>query len=62
MFYEMLSNIKTCQLETASQCSSSVKTLLLLRLTGHLFTKRSLSVLTSSCHVCFYSHKMLWLY
>ena len=29
---------------------------------GHLFTKESLSLLTSTCHVYLHSHKMLWLY
>ena len=30
--------------------------------TGLLFIERSLSILTSSCHVCLHSHKMIWLY
>ena len=51
----MLPNIKACQSETAKNTHK--------KYTGRLLGKGSLSILTSSCHVCLHSHKMLlWLY
>ena len=47
------------QSETASLHSTSQN---LLRVVHTLFTERSLSVLTRSCHVCLNSNRMLWLY
>ena len=52
----MLSNIKAYQSETVSQHSP------LCCAPGCLFTKGSLLILISCCHVCLYSHKILWLY
>ena len=55
----MLSNVKAYQSETASPRSPSQNSPLCCTL-GCLFTKGSLLILTSSCHVCLYSHKMLY--
>ena len=60
-FYEMLSNIKGYQSETASQRSPSQNSPSCCALVC-LFSKGSLLILTSSCHVFLHSHKMLWLY
>ena len=60
-FCEMLSNIKAYQSETASQCFPSQNSPSCYT-PGCLFTKRSLLILTSSCHVCLHSHDMLWFY
>ena len=60
-FHEVLSNIKVYQSETASQHSFSQNSLSCCA-PGCLFTKGSLLILISSCHVCLHSHKMLWLY
>ena len=57
-FYKILSNIKVYQSETASQRSHSQNSPSCCR-PGCLFTNRSFSILTSSCHVCLHSHKML---
>ena len=60
-FYEMLSKMKVYQSETASQGSLSQNSPSCCTLCC-LFTKGSLLILASSCHVCSHSHKMLWLY
>ena len=57
-FYEMLSNIKAYQFETASRYSHQNFVLY----TGLFVYKGSLLILTSSCHICLHSHKMIWLY
>ena len=57
----MLSNIKAYQSETESQHSPSQNCPLCCA-PGCLFTKGSLLILISCCHVCLYSHKILWLY
>ena len=51
-----MSNIMAYQSETASLHSTSQN---LLRVVHTLFTERSLSVLTRSCHVCLNSNRML---
>ena len=60
-FYEMLSNVKAYQSETASQQSPSQNHPLCCT-PGCLFTKGSILILNSSYLVCLHSHKMLWLY
>ena len=57
----MLSNIKAYPSETASQRSPSQNSPTGCT-PGCLFTKRSVLILTSSCHVRLHSHKMLWFY
>ena len=57
----MLSIIKAYQSETASQHSPSQNSHSFYG-PGCLFTKGSLLILTSSCHVCLHSHKMFCLY
>ena len=59
-FYE-ISDIKAYQLETPSQHSPSQNSTLCCT-PGCLFTKGSLLIFSSSCHVCLHSQKMLWLY
>ena len=55
----MLSNIKAYQSETESQHSPSQNCPLCCA-PGCLFTKGSLLILISCCHVCLYSHKIFW--
>ena len=60
-FYRMSANIKDYQSKDRKSALSFTKLSFVLYI-GCLFTKGSLSVLTSSCHVCLHSHKMLWLF
>ena len=55
-FYEMLSDIKACQSETVNQCSPYQNSASCCTL-GCLFTKGSLLILTSSCHICLHHTK-----
>ena len=60
-FCEMLANIKAYRSETTSRRCPS-QNFPSCYTPGCLFTKRSLSILTRSCHICLHSHEMLWLY
>ena len=57
----MLSTITAYESETVSQCSPSQNSPSYCT-PGCLFTKGSPLILTSSCHVCLHSHKILCFY
>ena len=59
-FYKMLSNIEPYQSEMV--VSALLLKILLCVTHQAVCLQMDIFILTSSCHVCLHSHKMLWLY